>query len=59
VNSYLDFVPHHLPVRIEPFQEELLSSWLLRTANANAISIEELIKIRIIQVPERRADSHN
>ena len=44
MNSYLDFVPHHLPVRIEPFQEELLSSWLLRTANANAISREELIK---------------
>jgi hypothetical protein len=44
VNSYLDFVPHHLPVRIEPFQEELLSSWLLLTANANAISREELIK---------------
>ena len=44
MNSYLDFVPHHLPVRIEPFQEELLSSWLLRTASANAVSMEELIK---------------
>jgi hypothetical protein len=44
VNSYLDFVPHHLPVPIEPFQEELLSSWLLRVANANAISREELIE---------------
>jgi hypothetical protein len=31
-------------VRIEPFQEELLSSWLLRTANANTISREELIE---------------
>jgi hypothetical protein len=37
------FAPAHLPAAPRPFPDELLSSWLLRLAAANAISLEELL----------------
>ena len=37
------FAPTQLPLAPRPFPDELLSSWLMRTAAANAISFEELM----------------
>jgi hypothetical protein len=37
------FVPKHFPVCIQPLAGELLSSWLLRVAAANATTLEEVL----------------
>jgi len=39
----LAIVPKHLPVCIQPLAGELLSSWLLRVAAANATTLEEVL----------------
>jgi hypothetical protein len=41
--SPLAVVPKHLPVCIQPLADELLSSWLVRVAAANATTLEEVL----------------
>jgi hypothetical protein len=48
----LAFAPAQLPVAPRPHPDEVLSSWLLRTAAANAISLGELLDGLHLRYPE-------
>jgi TniQ len=48
----LVFAPAQLPVAPRPHPDEVLSSWLLRTAAANAISFGELLDSLHLRYPE-------
>jgi hypothetical protein len=50
----LAFAPAQLPVAPRPHPDEVLSSWLLRTAAANAISLGELLDGLHLRYPDAR-----
>lgn len=44
--------PRQLPIAPRPLRNELLSSWLLRTAAANAVSLRELLDALTMHYPD-------
>ena len=48
----MTFAPAQLPLAPRPLPDELLSSWLMRTAAANAVSFEELITALEMRDPQ-------
>ena len=48
----MTFAPAQLPLAPRPLPDELLSSWLMRTAAANAVSFKELVEVLEIRDPE-------
>ena len=48
----MTFAPAQLPLAPRPLPDELLSSWLMRTAAANAVSFEELLDVLEMRDPK-------